>query len=224
MEALKKKAAASAVGLLKSGQVVGLGTGSTANYMIAEVGKLVRAGRLKISGVPTSNATEKLARGNGIPLTTLYDHPDVDITIDGADQIDKNLNMIKGGGGAHLREKLVAMNSRKLIIIVDESKMVEKLSYPVPVEVAIPLAESAKKKLEKLGCSAKLRELKGEPYITDNGNYIIDCDFGIIENPAELENKINSVEGVFDNGIFCGFSPEVHVGTKEGVIIKYRKA
>ncbi len=218
---LKEMAAMSAVKLVKDGQIVGLGTGSTAYFAIKELERRIREEALDVTGIPTSKATEKIARKAGIPLTTLQEHDEIDIDIDGADQVDSRLNLVKGGGGAHFREKLVASNSRRVVIIVDESKITSKLSYPVPVEVLPFSFVPVKKKLEALGSVPKLRMAGKTPFITDNLNYVIDCDFGVMEEPGKLEAKINSITGVIENGIFTGLTSEVHVGTKKGVKINY---
>jgi ribose 5-phosphate isomerase A len=219
MDRLKKMAAVSAVKEVQDGQIVGLGTGSTARFAIIELGRRIREEELDILGVPTSIATEELARKSGIPLTTLQEHEVIDIDIDGADQVDQHLNMIKGGGGAHTREKLVALSSKKLIIIVDESKLTDELNIPVPVEV-LPFAwRPIARRLGGLGCSPTLRTTSGAPFVTDNKNFIVDCDFGIIKNPQKLEREINTITGVIENGIFTGMACEVHVGSDKGVRI-----
>ncbi len=214
-------AAISAVKLVKNGQIVGLGTGSTAYFAIKELERRIRDEALDILGIPTSKATEKIAETSGIPLTTLQEHDEIDIDIDGADQVDSRLNLVKGGGGAHLREKVVASNSKRVVIIVDESKLTSKLSYPVPVEVLPFSWMPVKKKLESLGSLPELRMAGDAPFLTDNQNYIIDCDFGVIEDPGALEAEINSITGVVENGIFTGLTSEVHVGTQRGIEIKY---
>ncbi len=214
-------AAISAVKLVKNGQIVGLGTGSTAYFAIKELERRIRDEALDILGIPTSKATEKIAETSGIPLTTLQEHDEIDIDIDGADQVDSRLNLVKGGGGAHLREKVVASNSKRVVIIVDESKLTSRLSYPVPVEVLPFSWMPVKKKLESLGSLPELRMAGDAPFLTDNQNYIIDCDFGVIEDPGALEAEINSITGVVENGIFTGLTSEVHVGTQRGIEIKY---
>lgn len=217
---LKEIAAKSAVGLVEDGQIVGLGTGSTAAFAIQEIAKRVKDEGLDILGIPTSVATERLARSLGILLTTLEEHPEVDIDLDGADQVDAVLHLIKGGGGAHTREKIVAKHAAKFVIIVDETKISDTLNMPVPVEVDLQSWESTASELVALGGKPKLRTSAGGPFITDNDNYIIDCDFGTITNPEPLEKDINSVKGVIDNGIFAGLTSEVHIGTANGVKIK----
>ncbi|MFQ6137408.1 MAG: ribose-5-phosphate isomerase RpiA [Candidatus Hydrothermarchaeales archaeon] len=216
---LKELSAISAVKLVEDGQILGLGTGSTMYYAIREIGRRIREEGLEILGIATSIATEKLAKENGIPLTTLQEHQGIDIDIDGADQVDKDLNLIKGGGGAHFREKIVALCAKKFVVIVDESKLVEKLDMPVPVEV-LPFAwRIVSNSLGGLNGNPKLRLLNDQPFITDNKNLILDVDFGVIRDPGNLEGEINSIVGVIENGIFTGLTSEVHVGTRDGVKI-----
>ncbi|MEA2053926.1 MAG: ribose-5-phosphate isomerase RpiA [Candidatus Thermoplasmatota archaeon] len=210
MEKLKKMAACHVVRYVEDGMVVGLGTGSTVKYAIKKIGEMVKKG-VKIIGIPTSLETEKLARNEGITLSTLNEH-EIDITIDGADQVDENLNLIKGGGGALLREKMVASCSKKEIIIVDESKIVESFSFPLPVEVVKFGWKSVVPKIKKLGF---MPELRGD-FVTDNGNYILDCKYKNIENVGEMEKLLNNVPGVVENGLFIDLATEIIVGTADG--------
>jgi ribose 5-phosphate isomerase A len=217
-EVLKRLAGEAAVEHVKDGMVLGLGTGSTVYYTILKLGELVR-GSLEITGVPTSVSTEKLARERGIPLTALEEHPVIDLTIDGADEVDPNLDLIKGMGGALLREKVVASASKRMIVVVDDSKIVEKLGTksPVPVEV-VPFALSpCMKRLAGMCQEAKLRERGGKVYVTDNGNNIIDCWFDGIQNPAELERELNLIPGVMENGLFLGRADLAVVGGTKGL-------
>ena len=173
-EELKRLAGEKALEKIKDGMIIGLGTGSTVEYSLRKLGKLVRDG-LKIKGIPTSVHTKRIANEEKIPLTTLEENPEIDITIDGADEVDSNLNLIKGGGGALTREKIIAFNSKKVIIVIDDSKVVKALGidFPLPVEVTKFGWTSTKKTLEKLDCNVELREImENEPFITDNGNYI----------------------------------------------------
>ncbi|MBU2560543.1 ribose 5-phosphate isomerase A, partial [archaeon] len=188
----KEIAARSAAGLVKDGQVVGLGTGSTAAFAIAEIARRIKDEGLDITGIPTSIATEQMARSLDIPLSTVDEHPEIDIDIDGADQVDALFQVIKGGGGAHTREKIVAKHSRVFAVIVDESKMSNVLNIPVPVEAEPDLWKSVAKELKALGANPGLRIVSGAPFITDNKNYVIDADFGTLENPGALEKDINS--------------------------------
>ncbi len=222
MTDLKRLAGEKAAEYVKSGMVVGLGTGSTVFYTISRLGELISEKKLDIKGIPTSLATEKLAHEARIPLTTLKDNPVIDITIDGADEIDSKLNLLKGLGGALLREKVVASNSKFEIIVADGSKLVEKLGTkaPVPVEV-LPFAWSAcKAKLEKLGCKVALRGGETYPFVTDNACYCLDCKFDGINDPRALDAKIKSIPGVFETGIFVDLAHLAIIGTEEGIKIR----
>lgn len=219
----KQRAAQRALEFVRSGHVVGLGTGSTAKFAIEGLGRLVREG-LSIKGVPTSIATERMAGQLGIPLVDLNEAGLIDITIDGADEVDPDFNMIKGGGGALTREKLVALASVKRVILIDESKLVAKLgqSRLLPVEV-LPFAWTlSSRKLEDLGCVPNLRKQDQKPFVTDNGNYILDCDFGPIEDAAALEKRIKLLPGVVENGLFIGIADTLVIGFDERVEIRER--
>ena len=219
-EELKKLAGEKAVDYIEDDMIIGLGTGSTIEYSLKKLGNLVRNG-LKIKGIPTSIHTKRIAIQEQIPLTSLDVHPVIDITIDGADEVDSDLNLIKGGGGALAREKIIAFNSTKVIIVIDDSKIVKALGidFPLPVEVMKFGWTSTQKTLEELGCNVELRKVMGnEPYITDNSNYILDCEFERIEEPEQLEIKINNIPGVVENGLFIGLVDEVIVGGKQGVL------
>jgi len=219
-EELKKLAAEKAVDEIKDGMIVGLGTGSTMKYTLKKLGELVRKG-LNIQGIATSVNTKRIAQEEGIPLTTIDEHPEIDITIDGADEVDGSLNLIKGGGGALTREKIIAFSSKKVVIIVDDSKIVKALGidFPLPVEVVKFGWTSTKKALEGFGCEVVRREIiQGEPFITDNGNYILDCDFEHITEPEQLEKDINNIPGVVENGLFINLAHQVIVGGKQGII------
>lgn len=222
---LKRIAAEKAVEYIQSGQVIGLGTGSTVNYAIAKIGKLIREGALKdILAIPTSKQTEKLAKEEGIPLTTLEEHPVIDLTIDGADEVDPLLNLIKGLGGALLREKIVAKASKQEIIVVDDSKLVEALGTkaPLPVEV-LPFAwKLLEKELAKLDCKPMLRLKDGERFLTDQGNYIFDCYFSSIKDPYALEQKLNDIPGAIEHGLFLDLADMVIVASAAGVKILKR--
>lgn len=209
---------------IEDGMVVGLGTGSTVDFAIRKIGEMVKTG-LKIEGVPTSLKTKRLAAELKIPLIELDDHTEIDITIDGADEVDSNLNLIKGGGGALTREKIIAFYSKKVIIIVDETKIVKGLGCDcsLPVEITRFGWSATKKTLEGLGCTADLRRIMEEAFITDNQNYIIDCDFGKIADPEVLEKEINNTPGVLENGLFIGLADEVIVGSKQGMMTLERQ-
>ncbi len=223
-EEMKKQAAEKAVQYIEDGMVVGLGTGSTVDFAIRKIGEMVKTG-LKIEGVPTSLKTKRLATELKIPLIELDDHIEIELTIDGADEVDSNLNLIKGGGGALTREKIIAFHSKKVIIIVDETKIVKGLGCDcsLPVEVTRFGWSATKKTLEGLGCTGELRRIMEEAFITDNQNYIVDCDFGKIADPEALEKEINSTPGVLENGLFIGLADEVIVGSKQGMMTLERQ-
>lgn len=221
---LKEKAAREAVKDIKAGMVVGLGSGSTASIAIKLIGEKVRAGT-DIVGIPTSRDSEILGRSVGIKIGELRSHPVVDITIDGADEVDPDLNLIKGLGGALVREKIVAVATKEEIIVVDESKLVDHLCQkaPLPVEIVRFSHEATMRRLENLGCVPKLRMKDGDAFVTDNGNHIADCKFPKIEDPRRLEAEINLIPGVVDNGLFVGLASKVIVATKDGVKVLTRK-
>jgi len=215
----KKLAARAAVKLVESGNVVGLGSGSTASYAIRFLAERIAQG-LKIVGIPTSQKTKQLAEELGIPLTTLDEQPRIDIDIDGADEIDPQLNLIKGGGGAFLREKVIASVSRRFVVIAESTKQVQRLGkFPLPVEV-IPFAESLiKGQIEKLGAHVVLRLYPyGNPYVTDEGHHILDCTFGEIPDPPALAQKLCSIPGVVEHGLFIGMAEMALVGKGAAVI------
>jgi len=216
---MKKIAGEKAAEYVEDGMIVGLGTGSTVEYTIKKIGEMIKNG-LEIKGIPTSMHTKKIAKECNIPLTDLEENPVIDITIDGADEVDPNLNLIKGGGGALAREKIVAYHSKKEIIVIDETKIVKGLGVncPLPVEVLKYGWSSTKKVLEEFGCAVELRKIMSDPYLTDNSNYILDCNFEIIESPEQLEKDINNIPGAVENGLFIGLVDEVIVGSRQGVM------
>jgi ribose 5-phosphate isomerase A len=222
IQTAKQKAALEAVRHVKDGFIVGLGSGSTAAFAIAALGLRVKTEKLRIMGVPTSYQAFLLAVDCGIPITTLDEHPAIDVTIDGADQITPQLNLIKGMGAAMAREKIVAAASNLNVIIADEKKKVNLLgenNQVVPVEV-LPFAISlTKRKIIEAGGKPTLREGKGKlgPVITDNGNAILDSYFGEIANPAELAIKVKLIPGVVETGFFIGLTDIAYVGTAEAV-------
>ncbi|MGD0057532.1 MAG: ribose-5-phosphate isomerase RpiA [Methanomassiliicoccales archaeon] len=220
MNEKKKAAALKAVEWISDGMILGLGTGSTAYYAIEAIGKLVKQGH-DLVGIPTSRNTEVLAMGFGIPLVSLESVDRVDLTIDGADEVDPKLRLIKGMGGALLREKIVASVSRTEIIAVDDTKLVEVLGTksPLPVEVTPFDHKKARDAVERLGCEARLRG-NTNPFVTDSGNYIYDCRFVSIENPENLERRLNLIPGVVENGLFIGLATRVVVGTEKGVVVR----
>jgi ribose 5-phosphate isomerase A len=220
-EALKQKAAWRAVEFVTSGMVVGLGTGSTAKFAIERLAERLQAGDLKnISGIPSSRQTEALAQTHGVPLSDFEEHPAIDVTIDGADEVDPDLNLIKGGGGALLREKVLAQASRRNIIIVDESKMVPRLGtrWSLPVEV-IPFARATELDfLRRLGAVVSLRTLaEGNPFITDQNNFILDANFGRILRPHDLARELARRAGIMEHGLFLDLATDVIVAGKDGI-------
>ena len=221
-EEAKKRAALEAIKHLKDGFTLGLGSGSTATYAIREIGRKIQQEDLRILGIPTSYQALLLAVDCGIPLTTLNEHPELDLTIDGADQIDKALNLIKGMGGALTREKIVASASKQLVIVADETKLVEKLgtNHPVPVE-ALPFAlPSVMSKVREMGGRPVLREGRGKvgPVVTDNGNFVVDVDFGPINALKELDIQLRLIPGVIETGLFVGMADVVYLGKPDGVL------
>ena len=219
----KQLSAEAACNYVKDGMIVGLGTGTTAEFAVRKIGKLVRNG-LSIRGIPTSNRTKELAEAEGIPLIDFSESMFIDLTIDGADEIDGNLNMIKGGGAALLQEKIVASVSKAEIIVVNRTKLVDQLgAFPLPVEV-IPFGwQIVFNQLESLHGNPDLRLNKGQPQVTDQGNYIIDCHFRKIENPKLLEHQLNMIPGVVENGLFINLCTKMILADGEQLIVKDRK-
>ena len=214
----KEAAGRAAAELVRDGDIVGLGTGSTAYFAVVALGERVKAG-LKIIGIPTSIQTADLARTLGIPLTTLDEHPEIDITIDGADEVDPKLNLIKGGGGALLREKVVASVTKKMVVVADSGKVVAALGkFPLPVEVISFARTVVEKRIVALGAMPKLRtKPDGSPYLTDNGNQILDCSFGKIVDPPTLARELNGTPGVVEHGLFIGLAGLALVGRGDRV-------
>lgn len=215
---LKRRVGYEAAKLVKDGDVVGLGTGSTTHHFIEKLGKRIEKEGIDILGVPTSYQSFFLARDSGIQITTLEEH-DVDIAVDGADEVDPELNLIKGGGAAHTLEKIVDSSASRFIVIVDGSKVVPELgTFPVPVEVIPQATRPVKKTLIEMGGSPSMRmaDRKDGPVVTDNGNFIFDVKF-IIKNPKKMETKINNIPGVVENGIFSQIVDEVIVGKETGI-------
>jgi ribose 5-phosphate isomerase A len=213
----KQLAAEKAVSFLEDGMTIGLGTGSTAYWAIEKIGEKVKLNGWKIKAVATSVRSEEQARGLGIPVYDFSTIKSIDITIDGADEVNPDLQLIKGGGGALLREKIVASNSRQMIVVADESKWVNYLGgFPLPVEVVRFGWERSFEKLQFLGCEAKKRMQGTEPYITDNGNFIVDCAFGEIKDPPALHEAVNAITGVVDNGLFIGLATRLVLGFGNG--------
>lgn len=218
---MKRGAALRAVAEVRDDTVVGLGSGSTAAFALEAIAARI-AGGLRIVGIPTSEATAALARRLGIPLASIDRHPRIDLTIDGADQVERGtLNLIKGLGGALLREKIVAAASARLIAVVDESKLVDCLGgrTALPVEI-VPFGwQTTIGRLTALGAATQLRKVAGQPLTTDGGNYIADCVFGEISDPAALEARLSAVTGVIETGLFIGMASMIVVGRPTGVEI-----
>jgi ribose 5-phosphate isomerase A len=220
----KQTAARAAVELVQSGDVVGLGSGSTATHVVRFLAERIRNQELKIVGIPTSQQTRNLAEQLNIPLTTLDEKQQIDITLDGADEIDHELNLIKGGGGALLREKIIASASRRLIIVADSTKMVTHLGkFPLPVEV-IPFAQAVlEQRIRTLGAQVSLRRYAYDnPYVTDEGHHILDCSFGEIADPRELADRLRSFPGVVEHGLFIDMA-ELAIVAKGGGVIELQR-
>jgi len=213
----KHAAGVAAAQFVRDGDVVGLGTGSTAIHAVQYLGDRVKAG-MKIRGIPTSSGTRELAISLGIPLTTFEEVQQIDVTIDGADEFDPNLQLLKGGGGALLREKIVASASRQVIIITDSSKQVPMLGkFPLPIEV-IGFAEAlVAKRIMALGATVKVRERNGAPFVTDEGHHILDCCFGQIPDPPALARKLSDMPGIVEHGLFIDMATVVLIAGAEGV-------
>ena len=219
----KKIAAEYSVNYIEDGMVVGLGTGSTVSLMLVKLSERIKSG-LKITAVSTSQVTNKLAVSLGIRITKLNEVEEIDLTIDGADEVDEKLNGIKGGGGALLQEKIVASNSKKNIWIVDSSKLVKTLGcFPLPIEVAQFGCKQLCAKLKNNGLQPSLRMKNGKKFITDNNNYIVDLKLGVIPDPVALDIKLKSFPGVIETGLFYRIADEVIVGAGNGVKIFSKK-
>lgn len=220
----KRQAAAEAIELVEAGMKLGLGTGSTAKHFVDLLGERVREG-LEVLCVPTSEGTRAQAAWLGIALTTLDQTPSLDLTIDGADELDDALRLIKGGGGALLREKIVAAASERMVVIADASKRVQTLgAYPLPVEVVRFGYMATRGMIEKLaadaGCKGQVRlrlGQDGQPYVSDGGNYIFDCAFGRIEDAAALDAALKRIPGVVENGLFLGFADAAIIAGPDGI-------
>lgn len=218
----KRNAALAAVKHVKNNFVVGLGSGSTAAYAIEALGERIKREKIQLLAVPTSYQAFLLAVNYGITITTLEEHNTIDLTIDGADQIDPKLNLIKGMGAALAREKIVASASKQNITIADKNKKVKALgenNHPVPVEVLPFAISSVKRKIEKIGGTPVLREGKGKlgPVITDNGNAVVDAVFGVIDNAERLEKQLKMIPGVVETGLFIGLANIAYVGSNSSV-------
>ncbi|MFH0848492.1 MAG: ribose 5-phosphate isomerase A [archaeon] len=220
LEVGRRSAALQALQLIKNGDVVGLGSGSTMALAVSEIPGLLRDKTIEASFIATSYQIEQVAITHGLRLTSLNEYPEPDLALDGADQVDDNLNLIKGGGAALTREKIVASASKCFIVIVDEKKIVPILDQPVAIEV-IPFAHQAVvSRIKAMGGTAVLRESKGKvgPVITDNGNFVLDADFGQIEDPAKLERSLRFIPGIMEIGLFVDMTDEVYVGKLDGSV------
>jgi len=220
----KQSAGVAAAQLIENDMVIGLGTGSTATHLIYALAARIQAGLHIIGAVPTSRATEDLARNLAIPLTTLNDHPALDLALDGADEIDSNLNLIKGGGGALLREKIVASAARRFVVIGDATKLVPILGtgFALPVEVVPFAITPVQRRLAALSVTAQVRTLGDSVFITDNGNMIVDCTFlNGIANPLALHTQIKNIVGVVETGLFLNMAERAIIGGPEGVKVLY---
>lgn len=220
-DSLKRKAAERAVEQIETGMVLGFGTGSTFNHVLNILSEKLKTGEIEnIIGVPTSEKTFALAEELNIPCGTLSDHSELNLTIDGADEVDSKLNLIKGGGGALLREKIIAQASKKYIIIVDESKLSDYLGekWAVPVEVIKMALEVETNYLQSLGADViQRRDDNGKPFITDEENYILDANFGVIKSPMKLAKKLNKRAGIVEHGLFLGLADQVIVASDKGI-------
>jgi ribose 5-phosphate isomerase A len=219
----KEAAARASLRFVKDGQVVGLGTGSTAAYFIKLLGEEVKDG-LRVRGIPTSVRSRELAVSLGIPVITLDDCQEIDVTVDGADEVDPQLRLIKGGGGALLREKIVASATRQMIVVADASKQVQRLGkFPLPVEVIRFAQALVAKRITALGAEVQLRrDAAGNAYLTDENNYILDCHFGEIPDPDRLARELSEMPGVVEHGLFIGMASVV-VFARESEIVELRR-
>lgn len=220
----KQLAAKEAVTFIKDGQIVGLGTGSTIFFAIEEIGRLVKSG-LQIKGVATSDASYQQAIALGIPMLNIKDVDRIDITIDGTDEFDDNLQLIKGGGGALFKEKIVASLSRQKIIIADSSKKVDVLGkFKVPIEVVPFAVNYVRQQLQKLGGRGEIRIKNGQTFVTEQGNYIIDGDFGLINEPVVLSMRLNEIDGILVHGLFVNMANSVIMGVHETTVTFTRES
>lgn len=222
---LEKEAAARAsLRFVRDGNIVGLGSGSTAAYAVRLLGERVRAG-LNIRGIPTSNHTRELAGSLGIPLITFSEARQIDVTIDGADEVDGDLSLIKGGGGALLHEKVVASASRQVVIIGDSGKLVQTLGkFPVPVEVISFAEPLVKREIEALGATVELRQADGRPFVTDEGHHILDCHFGRVSDPPALAERLSETPGIVEHGLFIGLATVALIARGREIIELSRRA
>lgn len=221
---IKQKVSEEAAQLVKQDMVIGIGSGSTVNYFINELGKKIKEG-LKCIGVPTSEETFLLAKKNGINLVELNDVPSIDLDVDGADEIDKQLQLIKGGGGALLREKMVAAASKQLVIIADNNKLKTILgNFPLPIEVISHGWKQVQQRIQRLhGITTTLRKKNNEIYLTDHGHYILDCHFREIKDPEELNRSLHLIPGVVETGLFIDMCHLAIIGSPDGTTQQIKK-
>jgi ribose 5-phosphate isomerase A len=219
----KEAAARASLRFVRDGQVVGIGTGSTATHFIKLLGEQVKNG-LRVRGIPTSDRSRELAASLGIPLTTLDECQEIAVTVDGADEVDPQMRLIKGGGGALLREKIVASATKQLVIVADASKRVERLGkFPLPVEVIKFAQALVAKRIRALGAEVQLRmKADGTPYLTDENNHILDCRFGEIGNADELARELSDMPGVVEHGLFIGMASVV-LFARGGEIVELKR-
>ncbi|HET9408159.1 MAG TPA: ribose-5-phosphate isomerase RpiA [Candidatus Sulfotelmatobacter sp.] len=215
----KEAAARASLKFVRDGQVVGLGSGSTATHFIRLLGAEVKNG-LRIRGIPTSQRSDELARSLGIPIITFDECQTIDVTVDGADEVDPQLRLIKGGGGALLREKIVASASKQMVVVADASKRVPMLGkFPLPVEVIRFAQPLVRKRIEALGATVQLRIASdGKPYLTDEDNYILDCRFGQVPDPDNLARQLSEMPGVVEHGLFIGMASVVLLASDSEII------
>ena len=219
-DAAKRRAGESAADLVDDGTTVGLGTGSTAAHAIRALGEAVDAG-LDVRGVPTSFAARELAREAGVPLVALDEIERVDLAIDGADQIADG-TLVKGGGAAHARAKVVDAAADRCVVVADPTKVAEVLDHPIPVEVLPDARGVVGRRIRQAGGDPELRaaERKDGPVVTDNGNLVLDCDFGAVDDPRALSTTLSATPGVVEHGLFVGLADEIHVGDEDGVTVR----
>jgi ribose 5-phosphate isomerase A len=218
--AAKRAAAYAAADLVQSGTKLGLGSGSTFLFVIERLAERVRRDGLDVTGVPSSEATAAAAKAAGLRLTSLDDVDRLDVAIDGADEVDPQKNLVKGGGGAHVRERIVAAAAKELIVVVDEKKLVPVLgkAFLLPVEVMQFGWKQAERLVAATGCKPQRRERDGAPFVTDNGNFVLDCKYDGIEDPAWLDAQLNALTGVVDHGLFVGMAGRIVVGDAQGKV------
>lgn len=218
--AAKRAAAFAAADLVQDGMKIGLGSGSTFLFVVERLAERVRNQGLKVTGVPSSKATAAAATAAGIPLASLDDVDRLDLAIDGADEVDPQKNLIKGGGGAHVRERIVAAAAKELVVVVDDKKLVPVLgqAFLLPVEVMQFGWKQAERLVAAIGCKPQRRERDGAPFVTDNGNYVLDCKFEGIDDPAWLDTQLNALTGVVDHGLFVGMTGRIVVADAQGKV------